>query len=163
MFIFFCLCFLCMWWNYFVYDYTVKKGFNHSKHAFMKYLKESSEMPPNKHYSFDDLPEDDIYRAILPKWSHRFGRDKLTWVRVVLRRHSCYRIWRDVRFSFLSLPKYKIFVCFRYFLSNIGSCLASCNCWRKPEYPAKTTAKPQVTGDFLTRPEWDSNPDNGER
>ena len=34
---------------------------------------------------------------------------------------------------------------------------------RKPEYPANTTALPQVTGNFLTYHGWDTNPDSGER
>ena len=41
--------------------------------------------------------------------------------------------------------------------------LASCNCWRKPEYPLRTITKPHVTGIFLTFPGWNSNTDSGER
>ena len=38
-----------------------------------------------------------------------------------------------------------------------NSWLASCNWWRKPYYPVKTIAFPQLTGSFLTCPKWDSN------
>ena len=43
---------------------------------------------------------------------------------------------------------------YRHFLCNIAakSWLASRKWWRKPEYTAKTTAYPQVTGFFLTCP-----------
>ena len=44
-----------------------------------------------------------------------------------------------------------------------NSWLASCKKWRKPEFPAKTTAYPQVTGNFLTYPGRDSNSGSGER
>ena len=44
-----------------------------------------------------------------------------------------------------------------------SSWLASCKKWRKLEYPVKTTAQPQVIGNFITCPGRDSNPGIGER
>ena len=42
------------------------------------------------------------------------------------------------------------------------SWLASSKWWRRPEYPVKTTAKPQVTGNFVTCPGQDLNSGSGE-
>ena len=41
--------------------------------------------------------------------------------------------------------------------------LANCKKWRTPENPAKTTAQPQVTDNYLTCPGRDSNTGSGER
>ena len=41
--------------------------------------------------------------------------------------------------------------------------MTTCKWWRKLEYPAKTTAYPQVIGNFLTCTSRDSNPGSGER
>ena len=54
---------------------------------------------------------------------------------------------------------------FLHFFCHIAakSWLTSYNWWRKLEYLVNTTAEPQVTGNFLTCPRWNSNPDSGER
>ena len=49
------------------------------------------------------------------------------------------------------------------FFCHITAWLASCDWWRKPKYPAKTTAYLKVTGNLLTYGGPDSNQGSGER
>ena len=46
---------------------------------------------------------------------------------------------------------------------HLFSRLTSCEWRRTPVYPVKTSAKPQVIGNFLTSPGQDSNSSSGER
>ena len=107
--------------------------------------------------------------AVITRWrrQRRSGSGRLPswWSRQASTRHSTGEAWPMRRPSALETGRIWNLIFCHFFTCHIAvkSWLASYNWWRKLEYLAKTTAKPQVTSNFLTCRGQDSKPGSGER
>ena len=99
---------------------------------------------------------------------HSWGDQRIS-SRLALYTKNRLRIGKTMKEEGLNLKR-SFFACMgaRYemwpsLLYQAQMCRATCKLWRNPEYPAKISAEPQITGNLLTSPGRASKPDSGER